>query len=219
MWFSLLLLALLPVVIFGSLDVQQFIDIKRSIDAFESRVSTFSDSGKVCYQDIGCFTASDGPLKHLDTLPTAMDKIGTKFYAFTQHSQQTAQEVNPYDTKTLGLVPSGQPLVIIVHGWGNSLNTQELLNVKDSVIKYANTTVIVTDWSKGAKQPDYVQAARNTELVGHQLAFLVETLRAKHNVDPKNVHLIGFSLGAQVAGFAGKFSQSTFKWKFGRITG
>ena len=215
----LLLLSFLPVLAFGELDIQQFIDIKRSVDAFESRLSTTFDSGKVCYKDIGCFTAKEGPLKHLDTLPTAMDKIQTKFYAFTQHSQTTAQEVNPYDTKSLGLIPSGQSVAIIIHGFGNSLSTEQLLSVKDSLIKYANLTVIVTDWSKGAKAPDYVQAARNTELVGHQVAFLVETLRAKHNIDPQNVHLIGFSLGAQVAGFAGQFSQTAFKTKLGRISG
>lgn len=84
------------------------------------------------------------------------------------------------------------------------------------------------------------KASTNTQVVGRQVAFFVNELKKHHGVDLKNVYLIGFSLGAQVAGFAGKFSQSEvilchfytneeiiislafflqYHWKFSRITG
>lgn len=55
------------------------------------------------------------------------------------------------------------------------------------------------DWSPGSAIPNYVRAAANTRLVGRQLAKLVRNL----NVSLDKVHMIGFSLGAHVAGFAG----------------
>ena len=55
------------------------------------------------------------------------------------------------------------------------------------------------DWGPGSAVPNYVRAAANTRLVGRQLAKLVRSF----NVPLDKIHLIGFSLGAHVAGFAG----------------
>lgn len=63
--------------------------------------------------------------------------------------------------------------------------------------------VICVDWESGAIIPNYVRAAANTRLVGKQLAMLVRGLQDHVGLRLENVHLIGFSLGAHVAGFAG----------------
>lgn len=70
--------------------------------------------------------------------------------------------------------------------------------------------MICVDWESGAAVPNYVRAAANTQLVGRQLAQLLREL----NVSPQNTHLIGFSLGAHVAGFTGSELQN-----ISRITG
>lgn len=58
------------------------------------------------------------------------------------------------------------------------------------------------DWEAGATLPNYVRAAANARLVGKQLAMLIQGLQ-KMGLSLHNIHLIGFSLGAHVAGFAG----------------
>lgn len=58
------------------------------------------------------------------------------------------------------------------------------------------------DWEAGATLPNYVRAAANARLVGKQLAMLIQGLQ-KLGLSLHKVHLIGFSLGAHVAGFAG----------------
>lgn len=58
---------------------------------------------------------------------------------------------------------------------------------------------VCVDWGPGSAVPNYVRAAANTRLVGRQLAKLIRNLE----VPQEKVHLIGFSLGAHVAGFAG----------------
>jgi hypothetical protein len=63
--------------------------------------------------------------------------------------------------------------------------------------------VICVDWENGAILPNYVKATANTRLVGKQLAMLLKGLVDNNGLSLRNTHLIGFSLGAHVAGFAG----------------
>jgi hypothetical protein len=63
--------------------------------------------------------------------------------------------------------------------------------------------VICVDWEAGALIPNYLRAAANTRLVGKQLSLLLQGLNAHLGLRFHSVHVIGFSLGAHVAGFAG----------------
>ena len=67
-----------------------------------------------------------------------------------------------------------------------------------------DVNVICVDWSAGAADPNYVRAAVNTRLVGKQFAILIDSINRhfKTNINGKT-HIIGFSLGAHVGGFAG----------------
>lgn len=74
--------------------------------------------------------------------------------------------------------------------------------------------MICVDWEAGATLPNYVRAAANTRLIGKQLAFLMQNLQKHKALDLSRVHIIGFSLGAHVSGFAGSELQG-----LRRITG
>lgn len=51
--------------------------------------------------------------------------------------------------------------------------------------------------------PNYVKASANTRLVGKQLSLLLRGLVEKNGLSLKKTHIIGFSLGAHIAAFAG----------------
>ena len=70
------------------------------------------------------------------------------------------------------------------------------------LLERGDFNVILVYWGKGALAP-YMQAVGNTRLVGAQIAHLVNGLHSHHGLMYSKVHLIGFSLGAQIAGFAG----------------
>jgi pimeloyl-ACP methyl ester carboxylesterase len=76
--------------------------------------------------------------------------------------------------------------------------------------------VIGVDWSVLSPSPNYIAACRNAVPTGEHIAELVEFLVEQKGASHEDFHIIGHSLGAQVAGFAGN---STTTGKIGRITG
>jgi hypothetical protein len=73
----------------------------------------------------------------------------------------------------------------------------------------------LVDWEVLAANP-YASAVQNAPPTGAHIAELIEFLVAEAGAKLGDFHVIGGSLGAQVAGFTGK---STTTGKVGRITG
>lgn len=69
------------------------------------------------------------------------------------------------------------------------------------------------DWSELARAPCYPSAAHNTKYAGECIGQLVNRI---HDGGSENIHIIGFSLGAHVAGFAANHAKD---FKVRRITG
>lgn len=63
----------------------------------------------------------------------------------------------------------------------------------------------------------YITAVRNTRYMGRQLANFIQFLNG-NGFPASSVHIVGFSLGAEAAGFAGKYLRSR-GLLVGRITG
>ncbi|XP_058175494.1 uncharacterized protein LOC131290361 [Anopheles ziemanni] len=104
--------------------------------------------------------------------------------------------------KTFGDL-SDRTVRVIVHGFGANCGLVWIYEMRTALMAVENCTVICVDWENGAKLPNYVRAAANTRLVGRQLALLLRLLRTHNDLRLSRVHLIGFSLGSHVAGFAG----------------
>ena len=109
-----------------------------------------------------------------------------------------------------------------------SYTTSNLDNTKGWVTRMKNAlknrvdcNVILVDWSKGANR-DYFQSAGNTQLVGAQVGELIRFLISSAPGSPSSVdkfYVIGFSLGAQAAGYAGTYLKDEASMTLGRITG
>ncbi|MEE6514095.1 hypothetical protein FKM82_022081 [Ascaphus truei] len=104
----------------------------------------------------------------------------------------------------------------VIHGWTMSglfeSWLQKLVFALQEREQYAN--IIVVDWIFLAHQL-YPDAVNNTKVVGKDIAMLLNWLQEKANLSLENVHLIGYSLGAHVAGYAGNYVNGTVA----RITG
>ena len=93
--------------------------------------------------------------------------------------------------------------------------------MKNALLRREDCNVILVDWSKGAKGPNYLQAAGNTRLVGAQTAELIRFMISSSPGSVGSIdrfYIVGFSLGAQAAGYAGSYLKDR-GMKLGRITG
>jgi pimeloyl-ACP methyl ester carboxylesterase len=61
------------------------------------------------------------------------------------------------------------------------------------------------NWTVAARGPNYFQAAANSRLIGRFIAIILNRLNVTHRLNLiRRVTIVGFSLGAHVAGFAGE---------------
>ncbi|KAK3540677.1 hypothetical protein QTP70_034590 [Hemibagrus guttatus] len=106
--------------------------------------------------------------------------------------------------------------ILIIHGWtiGGVFESWMYKLVSAVVRREAEANVIVVDWLDLAHQL-YPDAVNHTLHVGRSIAALLDWLQEAQQLPLENVHLIGYSLGAHVAGYAGTFVHG----KVGRITG
>lgn len=107
------------------------------------------------------------------------------------------------------------PIVIYVHGFTEQTNGKASTTIKNAYLKKGSFNVILVDWSPLCAFPWYTHAVINTRIVGMYLAKFVRFL-ISNGINIDNIHLIGFSLGAEIVGFTGK---DTGFGKLPRITG
>ncbi|XP_015786678.1 pancreatic triacylglycerol lipase [Tetranychus urticae] len=161
------------------------------------------DEEMVCYRNIGCFR-DEGPFDYLDTLPAAPEVINTTFTLYTRLNPIEGSLIDLTNTtSSLNDFKESGPVKIIIHGFGSTGRDPWVLQMTEALLYVDDVNVIVVDWGNGAALPNYVQAAANTQLVGKQIALLIKMLMYEKGLKSSDFHLIGFSLGAHIAGFTG----------------
>ncbi|XP_058702531.1 hepatic triacylglycerol lipase [Poecile atricapillus] len=145
--------------------------------------------------------------------------LETKFRLYTDTAEGSCRLfVNQLETLDKCGFNASLPLVMIVHGWSVDGILESWIWKMAAALKSQRNqmNVIVADWLTLAHQ-HYPIAVQNTRTTGQEIAQFVEWLEESVQFSRSNVHLIGYSLGAHVSGFAGSFINGTKK--IGRITG
>jgi len=179
----------------------------------------YAKGGMVCYGELGCFTNDppfyDPPYRPLSYLPEDPSHIDTGFTMYSRLNPTDGQVLSAYDEKTVttSSYNPALPTKIIIHGYLEYGNTLWMHQTKDEFLKAEDCQVILTNWFKGA-MAGYTVATANTEVVGAEIALLLTKMQGWVNLNLDDVHIIGFSLGSHVAGYAGERLNQV-----GRITG
>ncbi|XP_030768276.1 uncharacterized protein LOC115891834 isoform X2 [Sitophilus oryzae] len=192
--------------------VKSMDDWQRKRDQKKATNRTKREEPSVCYEELGCFEAS-GPFGYLDMLPSKPEEISTKFLMYPARTRRrrsgSAPAEIPFDkiTEAFEWAKSGfnksLPTKVLIHGFGSDCGYIWAYEIRSALMAVEEVNTICVDWSNGASLPNYVKASANTRLVGKQLSLLLRGMVDKNGLSLRDTHLIGFSLGAHIAGFAG----------------
>ncbi|XP_064125971.1 pancreatic lipase-related protein 3 [Loxodonta africana] len=171
---------------------------------------------EVCYERLGCFKDGlpwTGILSgHLTGLPWSPEEINTRFLLYTIHNRNAPQEISAvnYSTIQASYFRTNKMTRINIPGWKTDGKWQrDMCNV---LLQAEDVNCVNVDWINGSLE--YVHAVNNLRVVGAEVAYFIDILVTKFGYSPSQVHLIGHSLGAHVAGDAGSRTPG-----LGRITG
>ncbi|KAF5287585.1 hypothetical protein FQA39_LY15862 [Lamprigera yunnana] len=128
------------------------------------------------------------------------------------------------DIESVELVPNtyrevhpNNPTKIIIHGYVENFQKVWLKNMTTEYLKKGDFNVIRVDWEKIAWS-SYPKAVQGTQSVGFATGDLIIMLHKDYGLNLDQVHIIGHSLGAHVAGYAGKIIKSNLNTQIFRIT-
>jgi len=176
---------------------------------------------QVCYPPYGCFSYAPPHNDPMVWLPEDPRVLDTEFMLYTRTNKDAPIYIDPFEKDTIkksGCDWSRQT-IFIVHGFNEKPKIKSFyVNLMvEELLKKDDVNVFVVIWSRGARGI-YHQAAGNTRIVGAQLSYLMEVLHAETTIPYSKFHLIGFSLGAHVSGYAGQYLKKK-GIALGRISG
>ncbi|KAL4708365.1 hypothetical protein ACJJTC_019601 [Scirpophaga incertulas] len=193
-------------------DAEMLAAVRASMRDWElrrARTRSKRSQGSVCYGEFGCFEDA-GPFAYLETLPSPPQEVGTHFlmYSTVSRGDQPLLAVSASNMSAAWgwatrAFDAARPTRVIVHGFGSNCDNVWVYEMRSALMAVEECNVVCVDWEGGATMPNYLRAAANTRLVGKQLAMLLQGLAEHIDLKFEDVHLIGFSLGAHVAGFSG----------------
>lgn len=145
-----------------------------------------------------------------------------KFLLYTKSNPEQAQRLYLQDAGRLAKshFNNTHPTIFYLHGFsekapGGPASSAE--EIRNALLETGDYNVILVDWSPFTALPWYSMAVQNGPRVGRYVARFIRFL-LKNNANLETMHVVGFSLGAEVAGFIGKTLK---EWGFilPRITG
>ncbi|RUS80956.1 hypothetical protein EGW08_011276, partial [Elysia chlorotica] len=171
--------------------------------------------GVTCYNSppVGCFPTTAPFTNSGGIAPQDPQLIPTYFnsYRSGMHTQ-VFTATNAHEIMRDRFDPT-KKTVLVIHGYMEHSRKSWVRRMVAELRYKEDANYITVDWGTGAINVNYYQSVANTRLVGAVVALVLQTLQALGG-DPATFHIIGYSLGAHIAGYAGYRVPG-----LGRITG
>ncbi|XP_067631632.1 phospholipase A1 VesT1.02-like [Eurosta solidaginis] len=130
--------------------------------------------------------------------------VPVHFYLYTNENPKKSQKIkdSAKSLKKSNFDPNN-PTRFIIHGWIQNQKAHMNSNIRDALLSRGDYNIIVVDWSR-ARSVDYATSVSAVRPTGKKVAKIIDYLVENHGLDLHTTEVIGHSLGAHVAGYAGK---------------
>ncbi|XP_058065811.1 pancreatic lipase-related protein 2-like [Anopheles bellator] len=126
----------------------------------------------------------------------------------------SVQEVNLEDIQQLSTINPRKQLKVLIHGWMANRDHIATVPIRTAyLLRNEHNNLLVGDWTN-ASALLYPVARELVQPVGYRIASILSRLMHLLGIDYSQVHIIGHSLGAHVAGNVGNY----FSGRLARIT-
>lgn len=124
----------------------------------------------------------------------------------TRENLNSPQQIRFRDLPSLRLTPFNpdKPTRVLIHGWTEDEESDIKVETSRELLALYDFNVLFVDWSEGSRTISYLQARNRVSPVGIFLASFLDYLHESGYVDYNRLTVVGFSLGAHMAGLAGK---------------
>lgn len=131
----------------------------------------------------------------------------TKFLLYTTENPECPQVLTLDNVNSLrnSNFNSNLPTRIVIHGWNSNTSSPVCQMVRNAYLQKGSFNVITVDWGFSSLNTFYPLSRDYTKPVGKIIAEFLDFLHEFGHMEFSSLYLIGFSLGAHIAGYAGKF--------------
>lgn len=140
------------------------------------------------------------------------------FYLYTRETIDNPTQLDMANEQTVSSAVLGRSkrVFVLLHGYTGYRDFSPNTEIRPEILKHGDHSVISVDYGPLVPEPCYIQAVHNLPVVAKCTAQLLDAMMSKSMFALKNLHIIGFSLGAQTAGMISNYVKTG---KLPRITG
>ncbi|XP_065371993.1 phospholipase A1 VesT1.02-like [Calliphora vicina] len=127
-----------------------------------------------------------------------------KYYLYTKSNPTKGKKItaSAKSIKASNFNPA-HPTRFVIHGWVQSRLSGMNKDIRNAWLSLGEYNVIVVDWAR-ARSVDYATSVLAVPKVGRKVASMIDYLVKNQGMSLDSLYVIGHSLGAHVAGYAGK---------------
>ncbi|EFA01489.1 phospholipase A1 member A [Tribolium castaneum] len=145
-----------------------------------------------------------------------------QFFLYTRRTQKTPELLDT--TKEESLYNSQfnriNPTKIVIHGFGGGRNLSPSTDMREAYFHRGNYNIIIVDYGTLVREPCLKQMEWAPRFCAKCIAQLINYLtHHPRGVRADDLHLVGYSVGAHIAGLVANYLNPIEHGKLGRITG